>query len=130
MPLLRANDLEDIMDVGSTQKTVALDAASASRKLGSSVLIPASPAVEEVEQQPNEPVDKAKVEVAAVALKEFAQSVQRDLDFRVDDGSGQVVVKVTDSTSGDVIRQIPSEEALQLAENLSDIRSLLFKAEA
>lgn len=117
------------MDVGSTQKTVALDAASASKKPGS-VARPVSPAVVEAEQPTKEPVDKAKVEVAAVALKEFAQSVQRDLDFRVDDGSGQVVVKVTDSTSGDVIRQIPSEEALQLAENLSDIRSLLFKAEA
>jgi flagellar protein FlaG len=40
------------------------------------------------------------------------------------------VVKVTDAGSGDVIRQIPSEEALQLAENLSEVRSLLFKAEA
>jgi flagellar protein FlaG len=116
------------MDVGSTQKTVALDAASASKKPGS-VAMPASPVAIEAEQ-PKEPVDKAQVEVAAVALKEFAQSVQRDLDFSVDDGSGQVVVKVTDSNSGDVIRQIPSEEALQLAENLSDVRSLLFKAEA
>lgn len=117
------------MDVGSTQKTVALDAASASKKAGS-VARPVAPAVVEAEQPTKEPADKAKVEVAAVALKEFAQSVQRDLDFKVDDGSGQVVVKVTDSASGDVIRQIPSEEALQLAENLSDIRSLLFKAEA
>ena len=129
MPLLRANDLEDIMDVGSTQKTIVLDATSASKKLGS-VVQPASPVAVEAEQQPKEAVDKAQVEVAAVALKEFAQSVRRDLDFSVDDGSGQVVVKVTDSNSGDVIRQIPSEEALQLAENLSDVRSLLFKAEA
>ncbi len=117
------------MDVGSTQKTVALEAALASRKPGS-VASSAGPVAVEAEQQPKEPVDKAQVEVAAVALKEFAQSVQRDLDFSVDDGSGQVVVKVTDSNSGDVIRQIPSEEALQLAESLSDVRSLLFKAEA
>ena len=63
-------------------------------------------------------------------IQEFVQSVRRNLNFAVDDGSGRVVVKVTDSGSGDVIRQIPSEEALKLAENLSEVRSLLFKAEA
>lgn len=63
-------------------------------------------------------------------IQEFVQSVRRNINFAVDDGSGRVVVKVTDSGSGDVIRQIPSEEALKLAENLSEVRSLLFKAEA
>ena len=56
--------------------------------------------------------------------------MQRSINFALDDSSGRVVVKVTDSGSGDVIRQIPSEEALQMAENLSEVRSLLFKAEA
>jgi len=56
--------------------------------------------------------------------------VRRSINFAIDDGSGRVVVKVTDASSGDVIRQIPSEEALRLAENLSEVRSLLFKAEA
>ncbi|MBN0523686.1 flagellar protein FlaG, partial [Pseudomonas aeruginosa] len=52
------------------------------------------------------------------------------LSFSLDDSTGRVVVKVTDSTSGEVIRQIPSEEALRLAERLDEARSLLFKAEA
>jgi flagellar protein FlaG len=56
--------------------------------------------------------------------------VRRSINFSVEDGSGRVVVKVTDAESGNVIRQIPSEEALKLAENLSEVRSLLFKAEA
>lgn len=56
--------------------------------------------------------------------------VPRDLSFSLDDSTGRVVVKVTDSTSGEVIRQIPSEEALRLAERLDEARSLLFKAEA
>ena len=54
----------------------------------------------------------------------------RDRSFSLDDSTGRVVVKVTDSTSGEVIRQIPSEEALRLAERLDEARSLLFKAEA
>lgn len=124
------------MDVGSTQKTVALDLVSATKK-PASVEKPAGLAASEDMPSPEAAagasaaeVTKAQVEVAAVALREFAQSVRRDLSFSVEGAGGQVVVKVTDSTSGEVIRQIPSEEALQLAEHLSDARNILFKAEA
>lgn len=70
------------------------------------------------------------VEDAISSIKQFAQSIQRNLNFALDDSSGRVVVKVTDAMSGDVIRQIPSEDALRLAESLEEARSLLFKAEA
>lgn len=75
-------------------------------------------------------VSRAEVEDAVSSIQEFVQSVRRDINFSLDDGDGRVVVKVTDADSGDVIRQIPSEEALRLAENLSEVRSLLFTAEA
>ena len=117
------------MDVGSTQKTAALDNPSSSRK-PAAVEKPMSLVAVETTKQPQKEVPRKQLEEAVVALQEFAQAVRRGINFSVDDGSGQVVVKVTDATSGDVIRQIPSEEALQLAENLSDARSLLFKAEA
>lgn len=76
------------------------------------------------------PTSREEVEVAVATIQDFVQSVRRSLNFSLEEGSGRVVVKVTDAGSGDVIRQIPSEEALQLAENLSEVRSLLFKAEA
>jgi flagellar protein FlaG len=74
--------------------------------------------------------DTAPVAAAASSIQEFVQSIRRNLNFDVDDSSGRVVVQVTDSMSGEVIRQIPSEDALKLAESLSEMRSLLFKAEA
>ncbi|MFI8383512.1 flagellar protein FlaG [Pseudomonas sp. NPDC079086] len=76
------------------------------------------------------PASREDVEAAVATIQDFVQSVRRSLNFSLEEGSGRVVVKVTDAGSGDVIRQIPSEEALQLAENLSEVRSLLFKAEA
>ncbi|WP_417706748.1 flagellar protein FlaG [Pseudomonas sp.] len=79
---------------------------------------------------PAQEVSREQVEDAVATIQEFVQSVRRSINFAVDDGSGRVVVKVTDAGSGDVIRQIPSEEALKLAENLSEVRSLLFQAEA
>lgn len=58
------------------------------------------------------------------------QMVQRDLNFSIDDSSGQVVVKVIDGESGKVVRQIPSEEMLELAERLDDMRSLMRETKA
>lgn len=75
-------------------------------------------------------ITREQVEAAVATIQDFVQSVRRSINFSLEEGSGRVVVKVTDAGSGDVIRQIPSEEALQLAENLSEVRSLLFKAEA
>ncbi len=74
--------------------------------------------------------DQSTVEQAVSTIAAFTQSISRNLSFNLDDSSGRVVVKVTDSLSGEVIRQIPSEEALKLAESLDEARSLLFKAEA
>jgi len=51
--------------------------------------------------------------------------VQRDLDFNIDDSTGQVVVKVIDSESGKLVRQIPSKELLELAERFEEMRSLM-----
>ncbi|MDP2243838.1 flagellar protein FlaG [Pseudomonas sp.] len=73
---------------------------------------------------------RESLEQAVSSIKDFVQAIRRDLNFSLDDSSGRVVIKVTDSVSGDVIRQMPSEEALRLAESLDEVRSLLFKAEA
>lgn len=79
--------------------------------------------------QPSEIADD-ELKTAVADIQDFVQSVRRDINFQLDDTSGRVVVNVTEASSGDVIRQIPSEEALRLSENLSEIRSLLFEAEA
>lgn len=75
-------------------------------------------------------VAEQPLEQAVSSIEGFVQKITRDLDFSLDDSTGRMVVKVTDRASGDVVRQIPSEEALRLAENLEQVRSLLFKAEA
>lgn len=75
-------------------------------------------------------VAKQTVERVVTTMQAFTQSISRNLNFSLDDSTGRVVVKVTDASSGEVIRQIPSEEALRLAERLEEARSLLFKAQA
>ena len=82
-------------------------------------------AVEQVSE-----IDSRELQSVVSDIQNFVQSVRRDINFQLDDTSGRVVVNVTEAISGNIIRQIPSEEALRLAENLSEIRSLLFEAEA
>jgi len=71
-----------------------------------------------------------KLKVAVQEIEKFVQSVKRNLEFSIDETSGQVVVKVIASESGEVVRQIPSAEALKLAESLHNARSVLFDTKA
>jgi flagellar protein FlaG len=52
------------------------------------------------------------------------------LQFSVDSASGRTVVSVRDMATGDVIRQIPSEEALRLAQALGSGGSTLVDVQA
>lgn len=48
-------------------------------------------------------------------INAYVQDTQRDMDFSVDDSTGRVVVRVVDSVTEEVIRQIPSEEMLAIS---------------
>lgn len=56
------------------------------------------------------------IEAVAQRIESYLKSVHRSLEFRVDSASGRTVLTVRDSETGDLIRQIPSEEVLRLAE--------------
>ena len=67
-------------------------------------------------------VSAEQIENAVTKLNEFVQTNSTQLNFSVDEGSNKQVVKVTDSKSGDIIRQIPSEEILRLSERLQELQ--------
>ncbi|WP_342651046.1 flagellar protein FlaG [Pseudomonas sp. REB1044] len=70
------------------------------------------------------------VKHAVSQIEEFMKQTQRNLQFSTDEESGKIVVKVIASETGELIRQIPSEEALRIAHSLSDVKSVLFDAKA
>lgn len=59
-------------------------------------------------------------------VQEMARVFQRELEFRVEDDLDRTVVQVKDRQNDEVIRQIPSEQMLELARNMERIRGLLF----
>lgn len=62
--------------------------------------------------------ESARLDRAVSQLNDFVQSVQRNLQFEVDSDLGQTIVKVVDQQTQKVIRQIPDEVAVRLAEKL------------
>lgn len=88
-------------------------------------------------QQPMLSPEERKKELnsAVKHLSGYVQNINRELNFSVDQQLGKTVVTVLDEASGEVIRQIPSEEMLELARSLSDAKDrhskgLLFKGDA
>ena len=59
-------------------------------------------------------------------LNESAQKIQRGLTFSVDESLGDIVIKVIDQDTQELIRQIPSEDMLKLSRNFEEVNSLLF----
>lgn len=60
------------------------------------------------------------------ALKERAQ----DLEFSFDEDSARTIVKVVDKHTQEVIRQMPTREALEIAKALDRLQSLLVRQQA
>lgn len=69
-----------------------------------------------------------KLKAAVQEIDTFVKSVKRNLEFSIDDASGDIVVKVIASDTGEVVRQLPSAEAIKIAESLHNAHSLLFDA--
>lgn len=74
--------------------------------------------------------ETTKVEQAVNQINQYVQTLSRDLQFSVDEDSGRTVVKVLDTETKEVIRQIPSEELLKIARHLTDGGGLLLKVQA
>lgn len=60
----------------------------------------------------------------------FMQALSRNLQFSVDKDTNTTVVKLVDTQTKDVIRQIPSEEMLSIAKALDKLQGLLIKDKA
>ena len=77
----------------------------------------------------NEQLRSRSIVSAVTALNDFVQNEKRDLEFSVMKEAGISVVKITNRKSGELIRQIPGDEVVDLARKLNDREPLrLFSA--
>lgn len=112
--------------VGPNQ-TIAI---SITRQSGSALSAPASVAPTVADSRPAlqtnlAPAAKTEASITiqedsrtADTIREHVNNLDRNLEFRVDDITGKTVVRVLDRQTNEVIRQIPNEELLSLAQRL------------
>jgi flagellar protein FlaG len=73
--------------------------------------------VDAVKAKPAAPSSK-DVEEAVAKLNKSLQDRAQSLEFTIDDDSNRTIVKVIDQRTKEVLRQIPTPEALEIAKSI------------
>ncbi|MET3138809.1 flagellar protein FlaG [Undibacterium sp. GrIS 1.2] len=75
------------------------------------------------------PVSSAELKKSVDAINNFINS-DNSVNFSIDNDSGKVVIKIVDSQTNTVLRQIPSVEVLAVAKDLAKLQGLLINDKA
>ncbi len=93
------------------------------------VVAAAAPASTTATSDASKPTDK-QVDHAVSKLNDFAAANASSLSFAKDDTSGKMVIKIMDTETNTLIRQIPSQEAIHIAQSIDKLQGLLLKEKA
>ncbi|MBS0309451.1 MAG: flagellar protein FlaG [Proteobacteria bacterium] len=81
-------------------------------------------------QQAAPPPNLADVTQAVRNINRAMQEQSQDLEFSIDKDSKRTIVKIIDQKTKEVLRQIPSVEALEIAKALDQMKGLLIHQQA
>ena len=87
--------------------------------------VPAEPAAEVAATdvvKPAAEVSKTELQQAVDVVNQAVALEQRSLSFSIDDVSGRSVIKVIDFETDELIKQIPSEELLKVAQDIKRLQ--------
>jgi flagellar protein FlaG len=74
--------------------------------------------------------DEDRIESTAAAMEKFVSEIQRELKIEIHKETGRIMVKVISKETGDVIREIPSEELMELASKMEEMTGVLYNRSA
>jgi flagellar protein FlaG len=127
-----------IMDIKSVGITAPVSTAQAGNiaATGMSIPLPQRKAVAAsvdptaAVQQPDPIATSEQLNRALESINKTMQSLSADLEFIVDGDTGRTIVRVTDKATGELLRQMPSKEALEIAQALDKVQGLLIRQKA
>ena len=115
---------------------ITLPAADSPRPASARTPVSAVPAVAAIapvaasaETQPRA-ADPRAVKEAVDAANQAVKTIKSEINFSIDDDTGKTVVKVVDRQTGTLIRQMPSQEMLEIAKALDRLQGLLVRNSA
>lgn len=85
--------------------------------------VEAAPAPAPPAEKPVQAPDAARA--VARQIEAYLRSNGRSVEFSVDADSGRTVVSVRDKETGELIRQIPGDEVLRIAQAMKELTSLI-----
>lgn len=77
-----------------------------------------------------QPGDKKKVEAISAAMNHFVQLMNADLQFSVHEKTGRVMVKLVDESTKEVLKEIPSEEFLDMVAKIQEYVGMMIDKKA
>lgn len=101
----------------ATRSTAATPLGATSETPGVTATQTAKPTLDQVKQ-------------AVDQIQQIVRPLAQSLQFSIDEDTHNTVVKIVDTETNKVIRQIPSEEMLQMAKALDKFTGLLMKQQA
>lgn len=81
-------------------------------------------------RQTAEAASMGQVKEAVKQINETMKKLSQNLEFSLDSDVDRPIVKVVDQQTKEVIRQIPSEEAVEIAKALDRVQGLLIREKA
>jgi flagellar protein FlaG len=76
------------------------------------------------------PPTRSQVEAAVEAANASLAAMNRSIEFQVDPDTRQIVVRLIDTQSNQVLRQIPSQEMLEIAKSIDHLQGVLLRNRA
>jgi flagellar protein FlaG len=70
------------------------------------------------------------VKEAVKEMNEFVKPASASIEFALDEDSGRTIVKMVDTETNEVVRQMPSEEALAISKALDRLQGLTVRMKA
>ncbi|MEB0136409.1 flagellar protein FlaG [Actimicrobium sp. CCC2.4] len=76
------------------------------------------------------PPSDIEVEQSIKEVNKYLKETLNGIEFSQDKDTGQTLVKIVDTTSGKVIRQIPTAQAVEISKDIGKLQGLLIKDKA
>lgn len=78
-------------------------------------------------QKQETPATETQVETALQSINQAMEKLAPNLEFTFDKESNRTIVKIVDQETQEIIRQMPSKEALEIAKALDKLQGLLIQ---
>lgn len=84
--------------------------------------------MEEKKVQASDQMTSRDVKEVLESFQEISKTIQTKLNFTIHEENNEIIIKVIDKESNELIRQFPSDEMLNLQDKMRDMAGFLFNA--